>query len=209
MFYWNENQFSEWDSELRKFYPVGASIEVGSSYYWGSTDIMELNETFDSVFSSNGIYHLMTHPNILEWDQDFTWDHLNYISNRNNVWYVGFGHLYLYRFLANSNQEINLAHEHQSSHPLIFRINQNYPNPFNSNTNIQFNLYDEAHVKINIYDMVGGFTKNLVDELQTSGNKLVKWDATNDLNKPVSAGVYIYNIEVNDLRRSKKMILLK
>ena len=45
MFYWGENHFSDWDDTLNKFYPVGASIEVGSSSYWGSTDIIELNNT--------------------------------------------------------------------------------------------------------------------------------------------------------------------
>ena len=102
MFTYDDIYFSNWNSDLNKFDPVGGSMEVGNSSYWGSTDINELNVTFDNAFSSNGVYHLITHPNILEWNKNFTWSHLEYISNRKDIWYVGFGHLYLYRFISNS-----------------------------------------------------------------------------------------------------------
>ena len=102
LFYYNNIYFSDWDSNLNKFNPVNASIEVGNSSYWGSTDINELNAAFDNAIDSKGIYHLITHPNILEWDKDFTSSHLEYISNRKDIWYVGFGHLYLYHYISNS-----------------------------------------------------------------------------------------------------------
>ena len=102
MFTYDDIYFSNWNSDLNKFDPVGGSMEVGNSSYWGSTDINELNVAFDNAISSNGVYHLITHPNILEWNKNFTWSHLEYISNRKDIWYVGFGHLYLYRFISNS-----------------------------------------------------------------------------------------------------------
>ncbi len=102
LFYYNNIYFSDWDSNLNKFNPVNASIEVGNSSYWGSTDINELNAAFDNAIDSKGIYHLITHPNILDWDKDFTSSHLEYISNRKDIWYVGFGHLYLYHYISNS-----------------------------------------------------------------------------------------------------------
>ena len=102
LFYYNNIYFSDWDSNLNKFNPVNASIEVGNSSYWGSTDINELNAAFDNAIDSKGIYHLITHPNILEWDKDFTSSHLEYISIRKDIWYVGFGHLYLYHYISNS-----------------------------------------------------------------------------------------------------------
>jgi len=101
MFNYDDIYFSNWNSDLNKFDPVGGSIEVGNSSYWGSTDINELNLTFDNAINSSGVYHLITHPNILEWDKDFTWSHLEYISNRKDIWYVGFGHLYLYHYISN------------------------------------------------------------------------------------------------------------
>ena len=210
LFYWGDNYFSDWDNTLNKFFPVGASIEVGSSSYWGSTDIVELNNTFDAVYSTNGIYHLMTHPNILEWDQDFTWDHLEHISNRKNIWYVGFGHLYLYRFLSNSIQGINL--NIQTGTPVTdnpYILIENYPNPFNPKTTIQYSLPVDTFVKIEIYNMLGNKVKNLVNKYQTSGKNLINWDSTNNQGKAVSAGVYLYSLETKYFRTTKKMILLK
>jgi hypothetical protein len=211
LFYWDDNNFSDWDNELNKFNPIGASIEVGSSVYWGSTDINELNETFDSVIESKGIYHLMTHPNILEWNEDFTWDHLEYISNKKDIWYVGFGHLYLYRFLQNAYlPEHNLKYsEHKNDSPETFKLIQNYPNPFNPTTTLKYDLYKDSFVDITVYDMLGNVVNNLINMNQTSGSKSTKWDATNNQGERVSAGVYLYKIEAGEFRQTKKMVLLK
>ena len=51
--------------------------------------------------------------------------------------------------------------------------------------------------------------KTLVNSLQTAGYKSIKWDATNNRNEPVSAGVYLYTIEAGDYSQTKKMVLLK
>ena len=211
LFYWGDNNFSDWDNELNKFDPVGASIEVGSSNYWGSTDINELNETFDSVIESNGIYHLMTHPNILEWNEDFTWDHLEYISNKKDIWYVGFGHLYLYRFMQNAYfNEHNLKYsEHKNVFPETFKLIQNYPNPFNPTTNLKYDLPKDIFVDITVYDILGNVVNNLVNKSQNSGSHSVQWDATNNQGESVSAGVYLYKIQAGEFSQTKKMILLK
>ena len=90
-----------------------------------------------------------------------------------------------------------------------FNIYQNYPNPFNPVTNILYNLPEDGFVKITVFDILGNVINQLVNEVQNSGYKTVKWDATNNKGQPVSAGVYLYSIEVGDLRQTKKMILLK
>ena len=71
LFYENQHGFSNWDQSLMKFEPVGASIELGGYYYWtGSTDTIELNHTFDDILTYGGIYHLMSHPAIIDWEND-------------------------------------------------------------------------------------------------------------------------------------------
>jgi hypothetical protein len=37
----------------------------------------------------------------------------------------------------------------------------------------------------------------------------VLWDATNSFGKPVSAGVYLYQIHAGEFVQTKKMVLLK
>ena len=39
LFSYNENYFSDWNSDLNKFDPIDGTIELGNSYYWGSADI--------------------------------------------------------------------------------------------------------------------------------------------------------------------------
>jgi hypothetical protein len=210
LFYWGDNYFSDWDSDLNKFNPVGGSIEVGNSSYWGSVDINELNTVFDNVIDSSGVYHLMTHPNILQWDEDFTWSHLEYISNRKDIWYVGFGHLYLYRYLSNSVNDNSLGIlENKTPLNSDFKLYQNYPNPFNPITSLQYDLTKDGVVNITIYDMMGRLVKTLVDGSQTAGFKTVQWDATNDRNEPISAGLYLYTMQKGQHRETGKMVLIK
>ena len=210
LFYWNDNSFSDWDNNLNKFDPVGASIELGNASYWGETDINELNTAFDNVIDSSGIYHLTTHPNILQWDEDFTWSHLEYISNRKDIWYVGFGHLYLYRFISNAVNDNSLGIlENKTPLNSDFKLYQNYPNPFNPITSLQYDLTKDGVVNITIYDMMGRLVKTLVDGSQTAGFKTVQWDATDDRNEPISAGLYLYTMQKGQHRETGKMVLIK
>ena len=93
--------------------------------------------------------------------------------------------------------------------PRSYNLYNNYPNPFNPITHISYDLPKDSFVSITIYDMLGNVVNNLVTIKQSSGYKSVQWNATDNLGQPVSAGVYLYSIETNDFRQTKKMILLK
>ena len=93
--------------------------------------------------------------------------------------------------------------------PNAFALHQNYPNPFNPKTVIRYDLPKEATVKILIYDMLGRLVATLADNKHSAGFKQVHWDATNRFGKKVSAGLYLYTIQADDFRQTKKMILLK
>ena len=60
-----------------------------------------------------------------------------------------------------------------------------------------------------IYDMMGRLIKTLLNGSQTAGHKNIKWNATNDKNERVSAGLYLYKIESGNNIQTMKMILLK
>ena len=93
--------------------------------------------------------------------------------------------------------------------PIIFTLHQNYPNPFNPVTTLRYDLPENGLVTITIYDMLGKQVKTLMDLTQDAGYKSVIWDATNDYGKPVSAGVYLYQIQAGEFVHTKKMVLLK
>ena len=92
--------------------------------------------------------------------------------------------------------------------PIKYSLFQNQPNPFNPITTLRYDIPKDDIVSIVIYDMMGRVVKTLVNSYQRAGFKSVQWNATNNKNEPVSAGLYIYTIQAGKFRQTKKMILL-
>jgi len=90
-----------------------------------------------------------------------------------------------------------------------YELGQNYPNPFNPITTLRYDLPENGYVNITIYDMLGRQVKTLINQTQYAGYRSVIWDATNDYGKPVSAGIYLYQIQAGEYMQTKKMVLLK
>ena len=93
--------------------------------------------------------------------------------------------------------------------PEVFALHQNYPNPFNPTTQISYDLPEDAQVNVTIYDMMGRIVSNLVSSQQTAGYRSIQWNATNNADQPVSAGLYLYTIQAGEFIQTKKMVLLK
>ncbi len=92
---------------------------------------------------------------------------------------------------------------------LDFKVHPAYPNPFNPVTTIRYYLPNEGFVNITIYDMMGREIKVLQRGIRTPGHGKVQWNATNDKGQQVSAGVYLYQINIGGKMDTKKMVLLK
>ena len=93
--------------------------------------------------------------------------------------------------------------------PITYRLYNAYPNPFNPVTTLRYDLPKGQLVNITIFNMMGQVVNNLVSSHQTPGFKSIQWNATNNDGESVSAGVYIYKIQVGEFRQVKKMVLLK
>ena len=93
--------------------------------------------------------------------------------------------------------------------PITFALHQNYPNPFNPITSLRYDLPEQAQVTLTVYDMLGREVTQLVNTTQEAGYKSVQWNATDKQGKPVSAGVYLYQIRAGEFVQTKKMVLLK
>jgi len=115
---------------------------------------------------------------------------------------------YLYSSLFECISASTLGNENEIN-PTVFKLHQNYPNPFNPTTQISYALPKDELVTISIYDMSGRLVRTLVKSSQTAGYKSIRWNATNDRNEPVSAGLYLYTIQAGEFRHTKKMVLLK
>jgi hypothetical protein len=108
--------------------------------------------------------------------------------------------------IANT-EELNINHD--KTIPDQYILFQNYPNPFNPVTTLRYDLPENGHINITIYDMLGREVKTLINQTQNAGYRSVQWNTTNDYGKPVSAGIYLYQIQAGEYISTKKMVLLK
>jgi uncharacterized protein (TIGR02145 family) len=93
--------------------------------------------------------------------------------------------------------------------PIAYTLHQNYPNPFNPITSLRYDLPEQAQVTLTVYDLMGREVTQLINTIQEAGYKSVQWNATDTFGKPVSAGVYLYQIRAGEFVQTKKMVLLK
>ena len=90
-----------------------------------------------------------------------------------------------------------------------FKLYDAYPNPFNPVTSISYDLPIAGLVNVTVYDIMGRIVKTLVNSSQSTGYKSIQWNATNDRNKRISAGLYMYTIQIGEFRQTRKIVLLK
>jgi len=93
--------------------------------------------------------------------------------------------------------------------PATFTLHQNFPNPFNPITTLRYDLPSDALVVLTVFDMLGREIAQLMNTTQQPGFKSIQWDATDSMGRPVSAGVYLYQIQAGEFVQTKKMVLLK
>ena len=80
--------------------------------------------------------------------------------------------------------------------PETFALHQNYPNPFNPVTTIRYDLPEQSFVTIVIYDLLGRAVRQLVNSTRDAGYKSVVWDSKDEFGRIMSAGIYLYQIQV-------------
>jgi len=89
-----------------------------------------------------------------------------------------------------------------------FELFQNSPNPSIGLARIRYSVPKNSNVTLKIYDITGRLVKTLMNDVQ-SGEQIVVWDGKNQYGQPVSSGIYIYSLTVEDKTINKKMIFLR
>ena len=64
-------------------------------------------------------------------------------------------------------------------------------------------------VSLIIYNVRGQVVKHLVSALQSAGNYTVIWHGKDESGQMVPTGMYLYRINVNEYKASKKMMLME
>mgnify|MGYP000938694870 CR=1 FL=1 len=93
--------------------------------------------------------------------------------------------------------------------PEVFALHQNYPNPFNPVTTIRYDVPEQSHVTMEIYNLLGQKVATLVNGIQEPGYHAIMWNGTNMSGAAMSSGMYFYHIQAGDFRSVKKLILVK
>jgi len=79
-----------------------------------------------------------------------------------------------------------------------------YPNPFSNKTTIEYSLYNQDLVLLEIFDIKGQKITTLVNEKQHAGKYQIEFDAAG-----LPAGIYFYSLKTSQGKQTGKMVLMR
>lgn len=86
--------------------------------------------------------------------------------------------------------------------PLSYALGQNIPNPFKHVTKIGFEIPEDAHLSISVYNLLGEKLQDVVSGNYSAGQHSVDFDATG-----LASGTYFYKIMSDNFVATKSMIV--
>jgi len=94
--------------------------------------------------------------------------------------------------------------------PANIELAQNFPNPFNPSTMIAFDLPEESHITLTIYDILGREVIRLVNDRQSAGARQAIWDGKDSFGQIVPSGIYLYSLKTTSgFNATKKMVFMR
>lgn len=126
------------------------------------------------------------------------------IDSNGNKWIGSNGGL----FIFNEGGIVNID-DNNSTFSEKFTLFQNYPNPFNPVTTIKYDLNLAGTVKLSVYDLNGKLVRSLLNIRQPAGSYSIEFNASD-----LTSGVYFYELYIEDIsgqniRETKRMMLIK
>ena len=110
----------------------------------------------------------------------------------------------------------------EDNEPVVsgYQLFQNYPNPFNPATVIGYQISDNSHVTLKVFDFLGQEVATLVNQYQTTGKYEVIFNrqrttrsaeagARRAKSGQLTSGLYFYQLITNGFQQTKKMLLIK
>ena len=92
--------------------------------------------------------------------------------------------------------------------PQHLHLGPNYPNPFNPATIIPYELPTAAHVRLEVFNLLGQRIATLLDGPQPAGYHSARWHGTEAVGRAAAAGVYLYRLRAGDDTRTGRMVLV-
>jgi len=95
------------------------------------------------------------------------------------------------------------------TNPLQYKLSQNFPNPFNPETRIYFEIPENQHVQVIVYDLLGYKVRTITNQPYTPGHYVLNWDGRNQAGQQVASGAYILRMKAGSYIDYKKMMLIR
>ena len=99
---------------------------------------------------------------------------------------------------------LNPDHDNQE-HSFVF---SNYPNPFNPATTISYTIEESQHLSIDIYNIQGRKIKTLFRGGKAAGEYQVIWNGKDDLENPVSGGLYLCRFQMRNFSKTIRILFV-
>ena len=96
-----------------------------------------------------------------------------------------------------------------NSRPLDYQLAQNWPNPFNGGTTIAFQVPQQGHLQLKVYDLLGQEVAVLVDEIRDPGYFTTVWDGRDQQGRALASGVYFVALQAKQQQWIRKMLLVR
>jgi hypothetical protein len=94
--------------------------------------------------------------------------------------------------------------DNPSSLPARYMLMENYPNPFNQVTLIEFDLIHDCYVTLDIIDILGRKTADLINEYRPAGVNYAAWHASDH-----ASGIYFCRLEGCGFKVVRRMVLIR
>ena len=202
---------------------IGSSIDGDTNwnFYWKNLTVPENCNFFDIRLNSDmpdagEAFSWFDNVGIIEWSEWETFEDYADIENPNDFYFLQIksptqlGHATVNYTETNygpgpivhsDNTEVEL--------PQKGRLISNYPNPLKHSTMISFQLTTEhtGNTEINIYNIKGQKVKTL-PVILSGVEGSAEWNGNDEKDKPVSSGIYFYNLRIDGKSIDTKKCLL-
>jgi len=97
-----------------------------------------------------------------------------------------------------------------AANPVTLDLGAAAPNPCTPATTIRFNLStDASRASLSIYDVAGRRVSTLLEGSLPAGDHEVMWRGKDKHGNEVASGVYFYRLEVDNVQRTRSMVLVR
>jgi hypothetical protein len=84
-----------------------------------------------------------------------------------------------------------------------------HPNPFVNTTTVGLRLDRERSVRLQVYNVRGQLVRKVIDTTLGAGLQVLRWDGLDATGRAVTAGIYLYRIEVDGQSVTRKVVKMQ